>query len=252
MHGDECVGGNGGGEMNKIEQFEKTMCQWIKDNWRKTPEDCVDKAVFLAREIFGDSEAQGKGLSRLEIENILITIEAEEKRFCIPIGKVAFALLQAGGIGAKEMGVMDITQIIVRHTCENHWYPSSDNACIKLAQALHSVLYGKGEVVYPSFCNDCGAVLQKEGCIICKEKPQEKYCQCGHFTNVSPGMAIAVDKLAPLTCAKCHKEIKLSKSQEKVGKVEPLPITGMEMSTLYLDLGSKINEVIKRLNELLP
>ena len=205
------------------------------------------------------AQAQGKGLSRQQIIDILhdkFVIDDEHDFKCLDchlcgggVIEIASTLLQAGGIGAKEMGVMDITQIIVRHTCENHWYPSSDNACIKLAQALHSVLYGKGEVVYPSFCNDCGAVLQKEGCIICKEKPQEKYCQCGHFTNVSPGMAIAVDKLAPLTCAKCHKEIKLSKSQEKVGKVEPLYFTYPPTDEATLMCKDKINEVIKRLND---
>jgi len=261
--------------MSKIETFRKKL----KNEAGYSNAD-IEVVIHLAREIFGDSEAlfeivekevkrwkhvageaqkdlkegldvayvkgvedkktQGKGLSREDIAEIV-------KKWCANLDNddrrsiLVDALLQAGGIGAKEMGVMDITQIIVRHTCENHWYPSSDNACIKLAQALHSALYskgepfasplpvstlpggkptdntcGKGEVVpekpqekpWPNCSKDC-KVVKELGAGECenvcpdKFKPQEKYCQCIPSTYES---------FTGIRCSYCLKP------KEKVGK----------------------------------
>ena len=36
---------------------------------------------------------------------------------------------------------------------------------------------------------------------------EEKYCECGHI--FTPGKCIEVDKVAPPTCAKCHRVIRI-------------------------------------------
>jgi len=218
--------------MSKIEQFEKR----VKELYGIQGELYDFDAIRLAREIWGDSEAQGKELSRDKLADAL----GEE----IPwlredLLKFADDILQAGGI-PRQMELQKMEEIIY-----NRPYTEA-------AKTIFDTVYGKGEEKYYNVCQQVGCntpttrnkfcvehdprldePAKHDGLIMhVPEKPQEYQCGC--------------DRIDEYEECPIHGN---EKPQEKVGKVEPLYFTYPPTDEATLMCKDKINEVIKRLND---